>query len=120
PVHPRVVYPADLIDATVQDYESDARHKGLRLEVHINRTLKMKIDPDLFIDAFSNLFQNAIKYTSQGFVSVTTEEKEDSVLFRVEDSGPGISTERQMELFQLTQPMAPGGAGIGLSIAYRA
>jgi signal transduction histidine kinase len=41
-------------------------------------------------------------------------------VFKVEDSGPGISPERQRELFRPVRPGQPGGVGLGLSIAFRA
>ncbi|MFW7380015.1 MAG: sensor histidine kinase [Oligoflexus sp.] len=120
PVHPRFVYPSDLLDKILQDHQFDARHKDLSLEISVNRSLKMKTDQNLFVDALGNLIENAIKYTKNGFVSVKAEEQDQSVLFTVEDSGPGISKERQKELFQPTQPQSAEGAGIGLTIVQRA
>jgi len=120
PIHPELVYPAQLIDQLVADYEHDAIRKGLRLDIAANRSAHMEVDPDLLVDALGNLIQNAIKYTQKGFVRVTLEEREDGVAFKVEDSGPGISPERQRELFKPVRPGQSGGAGLGLSIAFRA
>lgn len=120
PIHPESVAPAQLIDQIVADYEHDASSKGLRLDVSANRSARMQVDRDLLVDALGNLIQNAIKYTAKGFVRVTLEEHEDVVVFKVEDSGPGISPERQRELFRPVYPGQPGGVGLGLSIAFRA
>lgn len=120
PVHPEVLAPAQVIEQIVADYEHEARGKGLRLEVSVNRSVRMRADRDLLVDALGNLIQNAIKYTAKGFVRVTLEETEDAVVFQVEDSGPGISSERQRELFRPVLPGQPGGVGLGLSIAFRA
>lgn len=120
PVHPESLAPAQIIDQIVADYEHDARSKGLRLEVSANRSARMQVDRDLLVDALGNLIQNALKYTAKGFVRVTLEEREDAVVFKVEDSGPGISPERQRELFRPVYPGQPGGVGLGLSIAFRA
>ena len=92
----------------------------MRLEVSANRSARIQVDRDLLVDALGNLIQNAIKYTNQGFVRVTLEEREDAVVFKVADSGPGISPERQRELFRPGQPGQPGDVGLGLSIACRA
>ncbi|MGZ3460870.1 MAG: sensor histidine kinase, partial [Archangium sp.] len=120
PINPECVYPAHVIDQLVADYEHDAIRKGLRLDITANRSARMEVDPDLLVDALGNLIQNAIKYTQKGFVRVTLVEREDGVVFEVEDSGPGISPERQRELFRPVRPGQPGGVGLGLSIAFRA
>ncbi len=120
PVHPETLAPAQVIDQLVADYEHDASGKGLRLDISANRSARMRVDRDLLVDALGNLIQNAIKYTEKGFVRVTLEEQEDEVVFKVEDSGPGISPERQRELFRPVRPGQPGGVGLGLSIAFRA
>jgi two-component system, OmpR family, sensor histidine kinase SenX3 len=120
PVHPEALAPAQIIDQIVADYEHDASSKGLRLDVSANRSARMQVDRDLLVDALGNLIQNAIKYTAKGFVRVTLEEREDAAVFKVEDSGPGISPERQRELFRPVYPGQPGGVGLGLSIAFRA
>lgn len=120
PIHPESLAPAQIIDQIVADYAHDASSKGLRLDVSANRSARMQVDRDLLVDALGNLIQNAIKYTAKGFVRITLEEREDAVVFKVEDSGPGISPDRQRELFRPVYPGQPGGVGLGLSIAFRA
>lgn len=120
PVHPEIIYPSRLIDEVAADNEVEAIHKGLRFEIAANRTLRISADPDLLMDALGNLVQNAVKYTSSGFIRVEVEEEEGSILVRVKDSGPGISVERQKELFKPILPGKAGGVGIGLSIVQRA
>jgi two-component system, OmpR family, sensor histidine kinase SenX3 len=120
PVYSETLAPAQVIDQLVEDYEHEASRKGLRLDISANRSARMQVDRDLLVDALGNLIQNAIKYTQKGFVRVTLEEQEEEVMFKVEDSGPGISPERQRELFRPVRPGQPGGVGLGLSIAFRA
>lgn len=120
PVRPEVIRPAHLIDDIVNDHEADAARKGLRFEAHVNRSLQMELDPDLFVDALGNLVQNAVKYTAEGSVIVDAEEHADSVLFCVRDSGPGIPEEKRQQLFKHAQPGSAAGAGIGLQIAQHA
>ncbi len=122
PVRPQIVYPARLIDQALDDYQPDASHKGLRLETVVDRTLDMRIDPDLFLDVMGNLIDNAVKYTSSGFVRVEVEDLADSdlVLFKVLDSGPGIAPDRQAGLLGPVKPVELSGAGIGMHVAQRA
>lgn len=120
PVRPTQVQPARIIDEVVNDHHSRAVEKDLRFVVHANRTLTMTIDPELFRDAIGNLIDNAIKYTTSGFVRVEVEEHEENVTFLVIDSGPGIPEARRAALFAPVCPGKGGGLGIGLAIVARA
>jgi len=120
PVRPETLVPAQVIEELVADYEHEASSKGLRLDISANQSARMQVDRDLLVDALGNLIQNAIKYTEKGFVRVTLEEREEGVVFKVEDTGPGIDSERRGELFRPVRPGKPGGVGLGLSIAFRA
>lgn len=120
PVRPQLIYPARLIDQALDDRQTDAHQKALRLEADVNRALEMEIDPNLFVDVMGNLVENAVKYTSSGFVRVEAEEEHESVIFKVKDSGPGIAPDRQAGLLGTVQPGPQSGAGIGLHVAYRA
>jgi signal transduction histidine kinase len=120
PVHPVELSPAKLIDQVVDDNAYEAERKALRVEVLVNRVLRMQIDPTLFVDALGNLVQNAIRYTDAGHVRVEVEELDAEVVFKVRDTGPGIPRERQLRMFEAVVPDAAGGAGIGLTIVHRA
>lgn len=66
---------------------------------------------------FSNLFENAIEaMRSGGTVSIGSEANGESILVRVEDSGPGISPALRGRLFQ---PFVTAGKknGLGLGLA---
>jgi signal transduction histidine kinase len=49
--------------------------------------------------AITNLVSNAIKYTKDGTIELTLEEKYNTVEIRVKDTGMGISSEDQKKLF---------------------
>lgn len=121
-VRPQYIYPARLIDQSLDDYQHEARHKGLRLEMVVDRALDMHIDPDLFQDVLGSLIDNAIKYTSEGFVRVEMRliNETNEVLFTILDSGPGILADRQAELFGPAKSGTLSSAGMGLNIAQRA
>jgi len=72
---------------------------------------------------FTNLIDNAIKYTSRGAIRVTVEEKEDAVQVKVIDTGMGIPEGEREKIFKRFYRMdksrsrETGGVGLGLSIA---
>jgi len=114
------VRPAAVVEDVLADNQHDAAAKGLRLENAINMSLEMQTDPELFLDAMSNLIQNAVKYTKSGFVRVEGQEQDDGITFKVIDSGPGLPAGRKEHLFRTLQPGEAGGVGIGLVIVNRA
>jgi two-component system OmpR family sensor kinase len=69
-----------------------------------------------------NLVDNAVRYTPAGAITVRTYRDGASVVFEVEDSGPGIPAaerERVFDRFYRGGSAAEGGSGLGLSIVQR-
>ena len=72
-----------------------------------------------------NLINNAIKHhpTKQGSIRVYAQDKNDEVLFAVEDDGGGIPQEFAEKVFQMFQTLKPRdeveGSGMGLAIVKR-
>ncbi len=60
----------------------------------------IEIDEDKFLQVINNLISNALKFTPDGgTISVNVEEKEDTVLISVADTGIGIPEKYQATLF---------------------
>jgi signal transduction histidine kinase len=72
---------------------------------------------------FTNLIDNAVKYTPTGSIHVTVERDEGTGLVRIKDTGIGIPKEEQEKIFKRFYRMdksrsrETGGVGLGLSIA---
>ncbi|MFC1757123.1 ATP-binding protein [Patescibacteria group bacterium] len=86
----------------------------------------VKADKNKIHQVVSNLLDNAIKYTNEGFVKISLlREKEGFVLIKVEDSGVGISEEEVNKIFEKftrasdVSKMHVDGAGLGLYVAKR-
>jgi PAS domain S-box-containing protein len=80
-------------------------------------------DETKLAEVFSNLIQNAIKFTKKGSVSFGYRIRDRKIEGFVEDTGIGIPANKQHEIFerfrQVENNMARnyGGSGLGLSIA---
>jgi len=108
-----------------------AREKGLKLVFPENLTSLPQFvmgDELRLRQILINLLGNAIKFTSQGSVTLRIHERqgeEEQVIlhFQVDDTGIGIPVEKQAEIFasfsQADSSMARkyGGSGLGLSIS---
>lgn len=80
------------------------------------------VDPDRLQEAISNLFDNAVKYTESGKITVGLTGDNDVIQFFIRDTGHGIPTEDVPHLFQKfyrvdnTSTRTAGGTGLGLFI----
>ena len=86
-------------------------------------TMYLELDDNKFIQAINNLISNAIKFTPDGGdITVTLEEKENSILIKVADTGVGIPGKYHATLFEkFTKARRPGlkgepSVGLGMSI----
>jgi signal transduction histidine kinase/ActR/RegA family two-component response regulator len=112
-------------------FESHAQDKGLQLvfEPPVDGVPWMIVgDPHRFTQVASNLISNAVKFTSQGQVSVSlscTSESDGTARVRcmVRDTGIGISQEDGQRLFSafsqadISMARRFGGSGLGLVIS---
>jgi two-component system, NtrC family, nitrogen regulation sensor histidine kinase NtrY len=74
-------------------------------------------DPDLLAQAISNLVANALDaMQDHGTLVVATRCAPRAVEIAIVDSGPGLSEEAQVSLFQPYHTTKPGGTGLGLVI----
>ena len=90
-----------LIRQSVEEVRSQAIQKGLVLEYEPSAApVMIKADPSRVKQVVVNLIGNALKYTMKGSVKVTTSVKKNDFLITVADTGVGISSEEQGNLFQ--------------------
>ena len=72
---------------------------------------------------FENLLQNAIKFTSDGFIKIGYKKSYNSIEFFIQDSGIGIEPDKQKIVFERfrqandTHTRDFGGTGLGLAIS---
>jgi len=112
-----------LVNEAVARLEAGFHDRGIHLDVDVPAET-----PDVLVDAsrvdhvFSNLLENALKFTNPGgTVRIYTETEDDVVRFVIEDTGIGIPAELQARVFErffrVARPDHPSGAGLGLAIA---
>lgn len=71
----------------------------------------------------SNIIENALKYTSEGYVEISYSIEKDDLVFCVKDSGIGIASDNLEKIFnrfsqdETNKNTKVGGLGLGLSIA---
>jgi len=107
-------------------FTAAAQEKGIELKVNIpSKALRIAADEYCATQALSNLLDNAIKYTNEGIVEVNAELTGDSVLVQIKDTGIGMSTDYQEQMFKAFSQESTGytkhfqGVGLGLALAHR-
>jgi signal transduction histidine kinase len=78
-------------------------------------------DPDEIYQVVLNLVVNALQVTPHGgtIVARTFAPRDGRVGFEVTDTGPGLSPERQAQIFTPFVSFREGGTGLGLAVAQR-
>lgn len=103
--------------------ESYAEAKGLEIKLNIPGDLSsVAMGEDLMSQVLLNLMENAVKYTSKGFVMLNCYQKEEEIVVEIRDTGCGIPRESLPRIFERfyrvdkARSRELGGTGLGLSI----
>ncbi|MGN0149740.1 MAG: ATP-binding protein [Clostridia bacterium] len=85
------------------------------------------LDYDKIYEAVYNIVDNAIKYSPEGaFVELDVTEKNDSIIIKITDNGPGIPENERERIFERfyrlddSRARDTGGTGLGLAITKEA
>jgi signal transduction histidine kinase/CheY-like chemotaxis protein len=116
-----------LIEDVIALLAARANGQGLTLSHAIAPEVPRHVQGDLgrLRQVLLNLVGNAIKFTSQGGVTLTVSSTAGPLRFEVQDTGVGIAPELQARLFQPFVQAAGasdnpfGGTGLGLAISKR-
>lgn len=143
--HPVVTELGSFIEQLAEDLRFGAEKKGLAVEFvqgtaaaagkpsvidtstrGVGKTIMplyyVHVDPDRLREVITNVFDNAVKYTETGKVSLGITGNEDVVQLQIADTGPGIPADDLPHLFQKfyrvdnSATRTIGGTGLGLFI----
>lgn len=110
----------ELADSVAQRLRPQYEDQGVELTVSGPR-VTVPADPDRLTQVMVNLFGNALSHTPPGgTVEVSSRQLHHEVELRVQDTGRGIDPDdlpHVFDRFYRGDTSAPGGSGIGLTIA---
>ncbi len=104
-------------------FDTQIKNKKINFTTDIASDLPpLRANPIRIRRMLDNLLGNAIKYTPDGgsvWVSISTQDHQ--IILKVDDTGPGIPTEEQNNIFEkfyraTTAPGSVEGSGLGLAI----
>ncbi|TLY07671.1 MAG: sensor histidine kinase [Thaumarchaeota archaeon] len=111
---------AYIIAGAVKDAMNQSNFKPDKLTIRYHADdIFVHADREKTIQVITNLLTNAIKFTDEGTISVTTQRDKDNklALVTVRDSGSGIDSDIVSKLFEKFATKSERGTGIGLYIS---
>jgi signal transduction histidine kinase len=100
PMNIAVIDPIPIIIESAEEIKSEAMKKGLALNFLPASLPRIKADPERLKQILINLLSNSIKYTLSGKIEIYAKTRGKEMLITVADTGIGISSEDQANLFQ--------------------
>jgi len=115
------------MDSLVEKSSEAARRlcirRGLDFQMEILRAPeKMCVDEMRLQEVLEQLLDNAVKFTESGQICLKVSTNEDNVIFEISDTGPGISAEAEMRLYEpysktlVKDGQLRRGVGLGLTL----
>lgn len=137
--HPVVIEMGAYLENLSDSLKFSAEKKGLLMEFTVGASQQeqanaagggkvikplyyIHADPDRLREVITNIFDNGVKYTDTGKISIALTGNQDVVQIYVKDTGPGIPPDDVPHLFQKfyrvdsTATRTIGGTGLGLFI----
>ncbi len=115
------------MNAMMSDIVDSHRFKlnELNIKTDVSNVPNGKGDSSQINQVFSNLLDNAVKYTDAerpGAIHISGYKDKNQSVYCIEDNGIGISPEHQEKIFEIFHQLEPDrikGEGMGLTIAHR-
>src|ERR671921_1408053 len=111
----------DVLESAVQDLvdyiaNNNENNPSLRVLYKVSDVI-VEADKERITQVISNLLSNALKFTEEGYISISTEKKGKDILVTVKDTGVGIDPEVLPRLFSKFITKSEKGTGLGLYIS---
>ena len=112
-----------LFDESISSFKELFAEKNLTVKSELAKNVLINGDKNSIERMFSNLLQNAFRYTNEGgTVSISLAIKDNRAVLTVADTGIGMPHEALKQIFdrfyrvEKTRSRAAGGSGLGLAI----
>ncbi len=119
-INPHVGDLSSIIETSVSELLGLAESKGLTLDYKKVKLPTVLVDEERIIQIVNNLIENAIKFTEKGGITISHQIDRDEVITNITDTGIGISSDSQKQLFRKYyksgEVSTRSGLGLGLYI----
>ena len=102
----------EIIHGAVETHYPMLNKNSNRLEIHIETGLPaVSADPARISQVIVNLISNAVRFTTNGLITISTKREDAQIVICVSDTGTGISSELIPHLFQRYSHKEKTGGG---------
>lgn len=125
-VHEKEFLVQPFFEGVVQSYKNNCDARNMVFETVVPQMpfdRKVHSEPEFIAKILRILLDNALKFCKEGTIRCRYEVTSESLLFSVQDTGPGIADDKQERIFDmfsqedLSNTRGHEGSGLGLSIA---
>jgi signal transduction histidine kinase len=107
----------EVILNTIQDTKSQGNSKKVNILYESKKDIFIEADKERIIQVISNVLGNALKFTIEGTISISVEQKDSYAIISIKDAGTGIDSEILPRLFTKFASKSFEGTGLGLFIS---
>jgi PAS domain S-box-containing protein len=114
---------SEIMAEVVEDMKNVAASKNIPIKINMTDTLVVEGDIERLTQVFSNLLDNAIKFTITGEINIRGEMDNQKAHIQISDTGIGIPQDRMEKIFDRfyqvdsSDERKYGGTGLGLWIS---
>jgi len=116
-----VAHEPEHIKNIILEYNERAKENNSKIIVIVSDGLSIYCDEALLIRLIRNLVDNAVKFTSDGHITISAKAHSDQVTVIISDTGKGIPKDQLKNVFteftQLDNPERDRQKGLGLGLA---
>jgi signal transduction histidine kinase len=107
---------SEVVASAIDDTRRRVDDSTIKFQYTLGK-IQVEADRMRISQVVSNLIGNAVKFTKQGTIYISTDNKDGQVVVSVKDTGPGIDSEIMPRLFTKFTSKSQTGTGLGLFIS---
>ena len=102
----------EIVHAAVETHYPILNKNQNRLEIRMEQGLPdICADPARISQVIVNLISNAVRFTTEGLITISAERRQGQILIRVSDTGCGVAPERLGRIFERYSKKESSGSG---------